>query len=311
MSGGGRLETRELWCFVAVAEELHFGAAAARLGLAQSVVSRTIAGVERRLGVRLLNRTTRTVQLTEAGSVLLGRATAALAAIEAAERATVRAAGPAARLVVAAKPDGDAGLLGPCIAAYERQPESAPTELALVGTDELVPRLRDGRADVALIQVPFDATGLDHEELIREPRVVALPSGHPLAAEDLLTLADLRGEPIARWAGESPEVDAYYRGYDPESAYEEGDTTGPVVSDLAEALRLIELGRAVTFLPTSVARRFDGRAIAFRSVADLSPSRLVIAWAEESRSRALAAFVRTATATAASLSRTARAGGPN
>ncbi|MFI7243684.1 LysR family transcriptional regulator [Streptomyces qinglanensis] len=298
MNGG--LETRELRCFVAVAEELHFGAAAVRLGLAQSVVSRTIAGMERRLGARLLDRTTRVVRLTEAGSVLHGRAIAALAAIEAAERAVGRAGGPAAKLVVVAKPDGDGGLLGPCLHAYARDPEAVPVELALVGTHELVPRLRDGRADAALIQVPFDAAGLDHEELVREHRVAALPCDHPLAGADSLALADLRDEPVARWAAASPEVDAYYRGRDPESEHCAVETAGPVVSGLAEALRLVELGRAVTFLPLSVARRFSGRALTYRTVQGLSPSRLVVAWPQSARSRALAAFVRTASETARS-----------
>jgi DNA-binding transcriptional LysR family regulator len=86
------METRELRYFVAVAEELHFGRAAQRLGIAQPPLSRAIRQLERRLGVALLERTSRTVTLTEAGSVLLREGRAALDAVDAADRRTRRAA---------------------------------------------------------------------------------------------------------------------------------------------------------------------------------------------------------------------------
>ena len=86
------METRELRYFVAVAEELHFGRAARRLGIAQPPLSRAIRQLERRLDVTLLERTSRTVTLTEAGSVLLREGRAALDAVDAADRRTRRAA---------------------------------------------------------------------------------------------------------------------------------------------------------------------------------------------------------------------------
>ena len=86
------METRELRYFVAVAEELHFGRAAERLGIAQPPLSRAISQLERRLGVTLFERTSRQVTLTAAGEVLLGEGLAALDAVSAAERRTRRAA---------------------------------------------------------------------------------------------------------------------------------------------------------------------------------------------------------------------------
>ena len=96
------METRELRYFVAVAEELHFGRAAQRLGIAQPPLSRAIQQLERRLGVALLERAGRTVTLTEAGSVLLREGRAALDAVDAAGRRARRAS-------LVGRTDGDDG----------------------------------------------------------------------------------------------------------------------------------------------------------------------------------------------------------
>src|SRR4051812_46241817 len=105
------METRELRYFVAVAEELNFGRAARRLGIAQPPLSRAIQQLERRLGVTLLERTSRTVALTEAGSVLLREGRAALYAIEAADRRTRRAGAVRPGLVLVTKAGASGELL--------------------------------------------------------------------------------------------------------------------------------------------------------------------------------------------------------
>src|SRR3954452_12395935 len=109
--GMDEVETRELAYFVPVAEELSFVRAARRLGIAQPPLSRAIKQLERRLGVRLLERDSRGVSLTEAGRVLLREGTAVLTATAAAVRRTRRAGRPDPRLVLAMKPGGDADLL--------------------------------------------------------------------------------------------------------------------------------------------------------------------------------------------------------
>jgi DNA-binding transcriptional LysR family regulator len=142
-----RLETRELAYFLAVSDELHFGRAATRLGIAQPALSKTVRQLERRLGVTLFERTSRAVALTEAGQVLSREARVALEAISAAALRTQRAGTRDPRLILAMKPGGDAGLLPAILAAYEREPgycrsrwSSGPTPLACCAKDRRTPR---------------------------------------------------------------------------------------------------------------------------------------------------------------------------
>ncbi|MFE6840339.1 LysR family transcriptional regulator, partial [Streptomyces sp. NPDC057705] len=105
------LEVRELRYFIAVAEELNFSRAAQRLGMAQPPLSKAIAQMESRLGVRLLERTTRQVRLTNAGQVLLDQARIAVDAVHAAGRRVGREGPPTPQPLVAVKPGGGAELL--------------------------------------------------------------------------------------------------------------------------------------------------------------------------------------------------------
>ncbi|MEU4195533.1 LysR family transcriptional regulator [Kribbella sp. NPDC026611] len=197
------LETRELRYFVAVAEELHFGHAAERLGIAQPPLSRAIQQLERRLGVSLLDRNRRGVSLTGAGEVLLHEGRAALYATTAAVRRTRRAGGadhPGGardRLVLAVKAAASQELLRKLLDAYAAEPGAAEIELLPCGIGEQEILLRDGRADVALMQTPFDSlAGFDSEELLTEGRIAVLPAGHPLATHKTLSLADVAAVPL-------------------------------------------------------------------------------------------------------------------
>ncbi|WP_199510697.1 LysR family transcriptional regulator [Nucisporomicrobium flavum] len=274
------LEVRQLRYFVAVAEELHFGRAAERLGMAQPPLSRAIRDLERHLGVGLLERTTRQVRLTPAGEVLLRDARTALDAVSAAERRARHAGQPVRTLRLALKADHDAGMLPRMLAAYEREEAALPVELQLGGRGEQVAALRDGRADVALLPTPFDDRGLDVEPLLTEPRLVALPAADPLAARTELRPADLAGRLL------------------PDGTAADGSDAPPAWPprslDLAQIFNLVEVGSIVWFLPESLARRHPRPEIAYRPVADLAPSTLVVAWPRESRSPAVAAFVRVA-----------------
>ncbi|MEU0597395.1 LysR family transcriptional regulator [Streptomyces sp. NPDC006393] len=281
------METRELRYFVAVAEELHFGRAAQRLGIAQPPLSRAIAGLERRLGAALLERGSRGVTLTGAGAVLLREARAALDAVEAAERRTRRAAlagtgRPA--VVLAAKAGASSELLSKLLDAYAAEPGAVAVDVLLCGPGEQAPVLRDGRADVALLHRPFDDTaGFDTEELHTEGQVAILPAGHPLGARAQLRLREVTGLPdlpLPRW----PRPDGTFP-----------DGPGPQVRDHTQLTQLIALGRACAIVPET-GRAGLGEGLTAVPVVDAPRVTTVIAWPPHSRSTAVAGLVRAATA---------------
>jgi LysR family transcriptional regulator, benzoate and cis,cis-muconate-responsive activator of ben and cat genes len=277
------VETRELRYFVAVAEELHFGRAAQRLGIAQPPLSRAIQQLERRLGTALFVRTSREVALTDAGSVLLAEGRAALDAVAAAERRTRRAATGTPGLVLVTKAGASGELLAKLLDAYAAEPDAVAVDVLLCGPGEQERLLRDGRADVALLHRPYDSVvGFDTEELSTEGQVAILPAGHPLATRSRLLLAEvaaIEDLPAPRW----PRADGSYP-----------DGPGPQVRESAQLLQLIGLGRAVAMMPESV-RHLLRDDLAAVPVPDAPPVTTLIAWPPYSRSRAVAALVRTAT----------------
>ncbi|MFI7024124.1 LysR family transcriptional regulator [Micromonospora sp. NPDC049900] len=276
------METRELRYFVAVAEELHFTRAAERLGIAQPPLSRAIRQLERRLGVTLFDRDRRGVTLTGAGRVLLDEARAILDATSAAARRTRRAATVPPRLTLATKAGTNHELLQKLLEAYAAEPGAVEVEVLLCGMGDQARMLRDGRADVALMQRPFDdLTGFDTEDLVTEQQVAILPAGHPLAARTSLTMAeisDLPDLPVARWPGRDG-------GYAP--------GPGPEIHDQAQLAQLIALGHTVAVLCAS-SRSWLWSAHTAVPLTDAPYVSTVLAWPAHSHSRTVAGLVRVA-----------------
>ncbi|GAB3685897.1 LysR family transcriptional regulator [Angustibacter aerolatus] len=272
------LETRELRYFVAVAEELHFGRAADRLGIAQPPLSRAVSRLERRLGVRLLDRDRRGATLTEAGRVLLREARTALDAVAAAAERT-RRAGQRHPLVLVTKAGASHELLRTLLDAVAADDSAPPVEVVLCEVGEQARHLRDGRADVAIMHRPVDdLAGFDTEDLLTEGQVALLPAGHPLASRRSLTTADVRdvpGLPIARW----PRLDGTYP-----------DGPGPEVRTQAQLAQLVSLGRTLLVIPAS-SRAWQWPDHVAVPVLDAPHVTTVLAWPATSRSPAVAALV--------------------
>jgi DNA-binding transcriptional LysR family regulator len=319
------VEVRELRYFIAVAEELNFTRAAERLGMAQPPLSVAIGKLERKLGVRLLERTSRRVTLTPAGAMLLEQGRIAVEALGAAFERTRRRAARLELLTLAVKPGSGTELLKKITQRCARDPELPGVRLLFGHRRGPADALRSGAADVAILRAPFDRRGLDSEVLLTEPRVVVLPADHRLAGRRRLRRADLAGEPMPRWADQADAATAaYWAGTDtppapgpatppgppalasppalappPAPVPPDAAEPGPEINDWNQMLDVVALGQAVAYVPASVARQHSAAELAFVPVVDLSPSEVVVAWPDTCRAPAVARFVRTAVEVAA------------
>lgn len=173
---------------------------------------------------------------------------------------------------------GDAGLLETILARHAADPAAPPVTVRPAGWQEQSRMLLRGEADAALTYGPYEREGLDAEDLVAEPRVAALAVSHPLAARTGLRLADL-----------GPREDETLR------FIEEVRGRG---RDLAQLLTLVGLGELVALLPASVAGRYPRPGVVYRAVLDAPAAVMAVAWLQESRSTATAAFVRAAVSVA-------------
>jgi DNA-binding transcriptional LysR family regulator len=192
------MELRDCHCFAAVAEELHFGRAATRLGMAQPPLSQRIKALEEELGARLFARTSRFVALTPAGEAFWREARALLELAEkAGETARRVAQGLAGRLTV--------GFVNPAMDAFlsvalARFREAAPeVELSLreMTTREQTQALAAGRLDLGFLRhAGQDIPGATVTVVSREPYIAAVPAGHALARKPRIPLAAFDGRPM-------------------------------------------------------------------------------------------------------------------
>ena len=281
------LDLRRLRYFVAVADEMHFGRAAAQLYLAQPALSRQIRKLEEELGVELFVRTSRRVELTEAGRELLDAAKPLLAASLAAGRRARRAAKGGQRLTIGFF-TGD-----PITSAVRglaiRRPDVVVDVVRIYWHDQ-TDSLLDGRVDVALLHLPVTTAGLKLVPLYDAPRVALLPRNHPLADRQEVSITDLANDPVILHRGASPAWEAFHN-TDPRP---DGShpRSGPVVSNIEEKLEQVAAGRAISFLPVSAAVAITLQPdVVVVPVTDIPPTHVCLAWSVEAESELIRAFV--------------------
>src|SRR4051794_3298033 len=179
------MELRHLRYFVAVAEELHFGRAAERLRIAQSALSTQIQALERHLGARLLQRSKRSsVALTDAGALVLKEARRTLRQAERTELVGRRARrGELGRVEIGYVVSAAlAGVLSSIVPAFRRDHPMVDIHVRELATPRQIDELAEGRLDGGLLRPrPRYPLGIVAVRLLREPLMIALPEGHPLA----------------------------------------------------------------------------------------------------------------------------------
>jgi DNA-binding transcriptional LysR family regulator len=287
------VELRQLRYFVAVAEERHFGRAAKKLRLSQPPLSTQIKGLEEELGVKLFQRSTRQVALTDAGRTFLERAEGILEAVEEAKEAAKGAdEGVRGRLEIGFISSATLGLLPPAIRLFRERFGGVEIELRELTSAQQIDALYAGEIRVGLVRLPLRAPGLRFEPLQEESFLVALPSGHPLEALESVPLEAMVDQPLIFFTRQlmpslhAQIVELFQRvGAFPnvvQHAVHLQTIVGLVASDVGLAI-----------LPEP-AERFSREGVVYRSLdAPDATSWVGLAWVEGDESKLVKNFVRT------------------
>jgi DNA-binding transcriptional LysR family regulator len=285
------VELRHLRYFVAVAEELHFGRAALRLHIAQPPLSHQIRQLEGELGVTLLHRTKRRVELTEAGRVFLAEVYRLFAQVDRAVSTAQHAGrGEIGRLAIGFVPSADLDLLPRVLRVWRERFAHVEVALSALLPEQQVEALHHGRIHVGLLRPPVDERGLVVEPVQREPLVVALPEHHPLAERARVRLADLRDDSLILFPRRV--APAYHdllvsvcrrAGFTPRVLHE--------TESLQTNLGCVAAGLGVTLLPASI-HNLRRAGVVYRPLAPPVPQvELAVAYVRTDPSPSLAAFL--------------------
>ncbi|GAA2801868.1 LysR family transcriptional regulator [Saccharopolyspora taberi] len=248
-----RLEIRELECFLALAEELHFGRAAERLHVSQGRVSQLLRALERRIGATLVERTSRRVRLTPLGQRFVTGLRPAYDVLA----GTVEDARSAARGVEGTLRIGFQGSvhdeITSAIALFQQRHPGCTTEVIEIPLADPFSALRGHEVDLAMLVHPVAEPDLVAGPVFsRSQQTLAVPAGHPLAGRGALSAEDLAECTLIGLAGPAPEY--WRRATAPETTPGGLDVArGPRVCTLQEGLTLVAAGRGAMLLcqPTS------------------------------------------------------------
>ena len=264
----------QLRVFIAVAERLHFRSAAADLGMSQPSLSQALATLEEGLGVRLIERSTRSVLVTPDGQALLPAAREVLEAMNALVDKAAGSGGPLSGPVrFGAIPTAAPYILpGLLTALADHYPQAQP-RIVEDQTSRLIDALRSGTVDVALLATPTEAAGVAELPLYHEPFALVVPADHPLAGRVDLTPEALAGLPLLLLDEghclREQTLDLCRRASAP--ILGRGDTRA---ASLGTAVRCVAGGLGVTLVPESaVAAELHDPALAVARFAEPSPGR--------------------------------------
>ncbi len=268
------MDIRQLRCFVAVAEELHFGRAAARLHVAQPAVSQTIRAIENELGIALFDRTNRRVILTDAGRALLTEARAVIERFETALATMARVRdGERRQVCMGAVPALPPSLIPRLLATFAADAAGITVVVrAIPSATNATEALADPELDLVLVRGEVDDPRLDSVVVASEPVGVALPASHPLAAAASITPQDLNARPLVSFARASDPVQ-YDRIFDTLAAA--GLSELHVVHESHQgavdaSLRLVASGAGLSVKLASEVEAFASGSLVWRPLTDVA-----------------------------------------
>lgn len=252
------MDLRHLRYFVCVAEEMHFGRAAQRLGISQPPLSQQIRALEDELGVRLFERTSRRVSLSEAGRMFLPEAREVLAKVDhAAQVARLTQQGELGRLRLAFTASVPfVPRIADALYAFRQAHPRVELKLHELGRDEQIARVESGELDIGIVRgfdPPLLPGGMVSKCLLEEEMLIAVRKDHPLAQHEVVAIPDLAGVSLVVYAStRSADFNAHFfalceeAGFRPNVALE--------VASFATLLGLVAAGFGATILARSLAR---------------------------------------------------------
>jgi DNA-binding transcriptional LysR family regulator len=284
-------ELSQLRCFVAVAEELHFGRAAARLNMTQPPLSRQVQLLEHALDILLLARTSRSVQLTPAGRAFLPDARRILQLADGAGLTARRVArGEAGSIMLGCTAAASYSLLPRVVAFTTAQMPGIDLVLKEMVTAEQMEALASGGLDLGFVRHPFDRRQVDSTCILREPLLLAVPRDHVLVTGPEPAIADLDGQPFIMW---SPLEARYFHDLITGLCATAGAVPRHVqyISQTHTILALVSAGLGLALVPEAArALHFEGvilRPIRSRRRAE---AELHMVWQHDATNPALPAF---------------------
>ncbi|GAB3283404.1 LysR family transcriptional regulator [Kineosporia babensis] len=274
--------------FVTVAEELHFGRAAARLSMTQPPLSRLVQKLEREVGVRLFDRDSRGVRLTKAGEAFYGEARRLLALAETAPELARRiSAGSAGTLRVGFTGGAGYGVLPRLLNHLSEQLPDLELELFELVSRDQIEAVQAHEIDLGLARPPFDTAVFGHRLLMREGLMVAVPDAHPLTGlKRPLRPEDLASEPLIM---HSDAKARYFYDLVVGLLPVRHDNVVHSVSQILTMVWLVQGGRGVALVPQST-QLIHADGVRFLPFATPTPKpvELHLLWAHDSQNPALA-----------------------
>ncbi|MEN0136598.1 MAG: LysR family transcriptional regulator [Rhodococcus sp. (in: high G+C Gram-positive bacteria)] len=284
-------EMRLLRYFVTVAEERHFARAAERLHMAQPPLSQQIRKLEHQLGVELIDRSRRPIELTDAGRALYEEARLSLVHGERAFAAARRAArGQLGHLNIGALQAAVDGVLSYVMRAHRREYPGVKIDLAELGTAEQIVQLTEHRLDIGFLRGPVDEPSLTVETLIEDPLAAVVCDDDPLVEHDRIAPALLADQPMILWTrAAAPTTFA-----DVVELFRQHKIQPPVVEEsprIQTILALVASGAGVALLPTSFIN-LNRHGVRFIPLHDPLPYRpLALAWRTSNQSPSVGGFI--------------------